>query len=77
MRCLHSARIALSLWGLCLIVLVCFRKAPFASSAEIPRRIFLLEGLTPTQPAAWKTVEAFKNRLKQRTPRNRSIYGFS
>src|SRR5436190_11892642 len=74
MGCLLSARIARSLWALCLIVLGVCSQVPFASSAETPRRIFLLEGLIPTQPAAVETVEAFKHRLRQRSTETFEIY---
>jgi PAS domain S-box-containing protein len=45
-----------------------------ASAAEGPRRIFLLEGLTPTQPAAAQTMDAFKQRLKERNAKNIEVY---
>jgi len=37
-----------------------------AASNEKQRRVFLLEGLTPTQPAGMQTLEAFRNRLKEK-----------
>src|ERR1051326_3599944 len=74
MRCLYSARMSRILWCVCLIVSGVLWQAPFASSAETPKRIFLLEGLTPMQPAATVTVEAFKRRLKQRTSENIEVY---
>ena len=41
---------------------------------EQPRRILLLEGLTATQPAGVRTLEAFKNRLKERGAENIEIF---
>lgn len=41
-----------------------------AGAGEQPRRILLLEGLTVTQPAGVRTLEAFKNRLKERGVEN-------
>jgi PAS domain S-box-containing protein len=37
-----------------------------AASGSTAQRILLLEGLTPTQPAGLRTLEAFKNRLKEK-----------
>jgi C4-dicarboxylate-specific signal transduction histidine kinase/ABC-type uncharacterized transport system substrate-binding protein len=45
-----------------------------AFANEAPRRIFLLEGLTPTQPAGLKTLEAFKGRLKERGANDIEIF---
>ncbi len=41
-----------------------------AAADEQPRRILLLEGLTVTQPAGVRTLEAFKNRLKEKGVEN-------
>ena len=41
---------------------------------EQPRRILLLEGLTATQPAGVRTLEAFKNRLKERGVENIEMF---
>jgi PAS domain S-box-containing protein len=45
-----------------------------AAANETQRRIFLLEGLTPTQPAGMRTLEAFKDRLKERGAQNIEIF---
>src|SRR5262249_50273137 len=45
-----------------------------AAANETSRRIFLLEGLTPTQPAGMQTLEAFKDRLKERGAQNIEIF---
>ena len=59
--------------SLCAFVLGLSLAAPSAS-AEGPRRIFLLEGLTPTQPAAVQTIEAFKQRLVERKAGDVEVY---
>src|SRR5262245_19890594 len=41
-----------------------------AIAAEAPLRIYLLQGLTATQPAADVTVGAFKARLKEASSEN-------
>ncbi len=45
-----------------------------AGADERPRRILLLEGLTVTQPAGVRTLEAFKNRLKERGVENIEMF---
>src|SRR5262249_42885972 len=45
-----------------------------AAADEKPRRIFLLEGLTSTQPAGMRTLEAFKGRLKEKGTENIEIF---
>ena len=45
-----------------------------AGANEQPRRILLLEGLTATQPAGVRTLEAFKNRLKERGAENIEMF---
>jgi PAS domain S-box-containing protein len=45
-----------------------------AGADEQPRRILLLEGLTVTQPAGVRTLEAFKNRLKERGVENIEMF---
>jgi signal transduction histidine kinase len=67
---LSSARVARTFSCVCLIALGLSWQAPFASSAEPQRRIFLLEGLDPGTPASVETIAAFKKRLKQRTSEN-------
>jgi PAS domain S-box-containing protein len=37
-----------------------------AAAEKRPQRVFLLEGLRATQPAGLRTLEAFRNRLKER-----------
>jgi signal transduction histidine kinase/ABC-type uncharacterized transport system substrate-binding protein len=44
-----------------------------ALASESPRRILLLEGLTPTQPAVVQTVEGFERRLKERNAGNLEV----
>jgi hypothetical protein len=53
-----------------LVLLIVFQVAQPASASDVPRRIVLLEGLTPTQPAVVQTVEGFERRLKQRKAGN-------
>jgi len=48
-----------------LVLIFAFSIAFPAIAAEGPRRIYLLQGLTATQPGADVTVEAFKARLKE------------
>jgi C4-dicarboxylate-specific signal transduction histidine kinase len=74
MRWLFSPHVARILWCVCLIALGVAGQAPLASSAEAPRRIFLLEGLEPSLPASVETVAAFKKRLKQRTSANLEVF---
>ena len=45
-----------------------------AVADQRPRRIVLLEGLTATQPAGVRTLEAFKNRLKERGVENIEMF---
>ena len=45
-----------------------------AVADQRPRRIVLLEGLTATQPAGVQTLEAFKNRLKERGVENIEMF---
>jgi signal transduction histidine kinase len=45
-----------------------------AAAADVPRRILLLEGLTPTQPAGVRTYEAFKKRLDERGVKNVEVF---
>lgn len=67
-------RIARTLCGLFLIALSVLWQFPPASSAETPRRIFLLQGLTPTQSAATETIDAFKRRLRERTAEKIEVF---
>jgi len=45
-----------------------------ADTPNKPRRILLLEGLTPTQPAGVQTFEAFKKRLAERGEKNVEVF---
>ena len=45
-----------------------------ATADEQPRRIYFLESLAPTQPAAIRTIEAFKHRLGERTTESFEIF---
>src|SRR5690349_7995625 len=44
------------------------------ASAADPRRIFFLESLSPAQPAAVRTIEAFKRRLSEITNEKFEIF---
>ena len=67
-----------SIWGSRCIALglaVVFSLASSAvCAAEAPRRVFLLQGLTATQPAADLTAEAFKARLKEASSENIEVF---
>src|SRR5882672_12872312 len=43
-------------------------------AGEGPRRIFLLEGLTASEPSVQRTVEAFTQRLKERSSEDIEVY---
>jgi PAS domain S-box-containing protein len=45
-----------------------------ATGAEQRRRIYFLESLAPTQPAATRTIEAFQRRLAEKTGENFEIF---
>jgi PAS domain S-box-containing protein len=45
-----------------------------AAAQNAPQRIFLLEGLTATQPAGLRTLEAFQNQLKEKGGRNIEVF---
>jgi signal transduction histidine kinase len=51
----------------CLLVLAALTVASQSFGAESARRVYLLQGLTATQPGADLTVAAFKARLKERS----------
>ncbi|HSV23097.1 MAG TPA: ATP-binding protein [Xanthobacteraceae bacterium] len=44
------------------------------AGAEQRRRIYFLESLSPTQPAATRTIEGFKKRLSEKTTESFEIY---
>src|SRR5262245_29772424 len=56
----------IALIACCVCTLIFQAVAWPAASNEKQRRVFLLEGLTPTQPAGMQTLEAFRNRLKEK-----------
>ncbi len=56
-----------------MLVLTFFIAFP-ANAAEGPRRVYLLQGLTATQPAADATVGAFKARLKEASSENIDVF---
>jgi signal transduction histidine kinase len=64
--------------GLCirtlLLIAAALTVAPEASAAEGPRRIYLVQGLTATQPAADITVAAFKARLQQQSSETIEVF---
>lgn len=55
------------------LALLCIISQPICA-AEHPRRIFFLESLSPAQPAAVRTIEAFKQRLSEKTTENFEIF---
>jgi signal transduction histidine kinase len=55
------------------LALLCIISQPVCA-AEHPRRIFFLESLSPAQPAAVRTIEAFKQRLSEKTTENFEIF---
>ena len=59
---------------LCLLALLFIPAVSPVRGAETPRRVFLIEGLTATQPAAQRTVEAFTRRLKDQSSEDIEIY---
>jgi signal transduction histidine kinase/ABC-type uncharacterized transport system substrate-binding protein len=48
--------------------------ASLSANAEQPRRIFLIEGLAPWQPGGTASLEAFRQRLKEKSSANYEIY---
>jgi hypothetical protein len=61
-RSMCAARLACLVWAIVCGVLV----SP-SMGDEQRRRIYFLESLAPTQPAAIRTIEAFQQRLGERT----------
>jgi signal transduction histidine kinase len=55
-------------------VLIFSGTLPPAAAADIPKRILLLEGLTPTQPAGVQTYAAFKRRLAERGVKDVEVF---
>jgi signal transduction histidine kinase len=60
--------------GSCAFALVFVFDLPPTFANSEPRRIFLLESLASTQPAAAITGEAFRRRLQERFPRNAEVF---
>src|SRR5262249_22389832 len=56
-----------------LAILYCAAWSP-ATGQEHRRRIYFLESLSPTQPAAVRTIEAFRRRLGERTTERFDIF---
>jgi signal transduction histidine kinase len=56
------------------VLLILFCVASQSVNAEQRRRIFFLESLSPVTPAAVRTIEAFKQRLREKTTENFDIY---
>ena len=48
------------------VILLCIASWP-ATGNDQRRRIYFLESLTPTQPAAMRTIDGFKQRLNEKT----------
>jgi PAS domain S-box-containing protein len=59
---------------ICLVVLGLSAVIYPARADEVRKRIFLLEGLTPTQPAAVETIHAIKQRFTQRAPKSIDLF---
>ena len=68
-RCAHCALISFVYSALVLLT-----ACSHAVADQRPRRILLLEGLTATQPAGVRTLEAFKNRLRERGVENIEMF---
>jgi PAS domain S-box-containing protein len=68
-RRIVSARLA----ALVLAILYCAAWSP-ATGEEQRRRIYFLESLSPTQPAAIRTIEAFRRRLGEKTTESFDIF---
>ena len=68
-----DSRIALCIRTL-LLVVATFAVASPANAAEGARRIYLLQGLTATQPGADVTVAAFKARLQQQSSETVEVF---
>jgi PAS domain S-box-containing protein len=70
-----ALRSALAAHGvfLALVILSCIASWPAAGN-EQRRRIYFLESLAPTQPAAVRTIEAFRKRLSERTSERFEIF---
>jgi len=56
-----------------LVTAACVASSP-ADSAEQRRKIYFLESLAPTQPAAIRTIDAFKQRLAEKTNESFDIF---
>jgi len=53
---------------------ILFCIATWPAVGNEPRRIYFLESLSPTQPAAIRTIEGFKKRLNEKTPESFEIF---
>jgi C4-dicarboxylate-specific signal transduction histidine kinase len=69
LRSAFSARSAAFL----LTIVLCIVSWP-AAATDQRRRIYFLESLSPTQPAAIRTIEAFKRRLSEKTTETFDIF---
>jgi ABC-type uncharacterized transport system substrate-binding protein len=55
------------------VILLCIASWP-ATGKDQRRRIYFLESLTPTQPAAMRTIDGFKQRLNEKTTDSFEIF---
>src|SRR5215467_5608877 len=58
----------------CLLAILLCIGADLASAESAQRRIYFLESLRPTQPAAIRTIEAFEKRLAEKTTERFEIF---
>jgi signal transduction histidine kinase len=65
---------ALSTGGVILLLILPFSCLGCRAGAEQLQRILLLEGQSATQPGGVRIFEAFKQRLKEKSPKNYEIY---
>lgn len=56
-----------------LVISICFAPRP-AAGKDQRRRIYFLESLSPTQPAAIRTIEGFTKRLNEKTTERFEIF---
>jgi signal transduction histidine kinase len=73
---IHGTRrriVAASRGAVFLAILYCAAWSP-AAGDEPRRRIYFLESLAPTQPAAIRTIEAFRRRIGEKTSENFEIF---
>ena len=76
MRVVQPARVSghKFLGCLCLLALGFVSAASPVLASEIPWRVFLLEGLNASEPAAQQAAEAVKQRLKERSSEDIEVY---